>query len=138
MADDSPMVLVPTEPTKAMIDAGLRTTMPRLSLPGSQMTQNREKMRLRYKAMIQEGANVVEVKVPDAEFRVTDPKAQAARDFMGSIIFGMQADLGHDLTFSILLSCLTREMRRAYGTDAAKEVLQGFLETMDTAAQYDR
>ena len=49
---DATFTVVPAEPTDAMIDAGLQATNAYLTLPGSQMTQNREKMRLRYKAML--------------------------------------------------------------------------------------
>lgn len=45
-------VCTPDDPTETMIDAGLRVTMGYLSLPGSQLTQNRTKMRLRYQAML--------------------------------------------------------------------------------------
>lgn len=45
-------VLVPKEPTKKMIDAGLAATAVWLDIPGSATTVNREKMRLRYRAMI--------------------------------------------------------------------------------------
>jgi hypothetical protein len=37
-----------------MIDAGLQATNARLNIPGSGLTVAREKMRLRYKAMIAE------------------------------------------------------------------------------------
>ena len=44
--------IVPTEPTKKMIDAGLGATAAWQDIPGSALTVNREKMRRRYKAMI--------------------------------------------------------------------------------------
>lgn len=40
------------EPTEAQLDAALASTNQRLDLPGSQMTVNREKARIRYRAMI--------------------------------------------------------------------------------------
>lgn len=45
-------VLVPIEPTEEMISRGLAVTNSFLNIKGSQLTVNREKMRLRYKAMI--------------------------------------------------------------------------------------
>lgn len=45
-------VTVPIEPTEKMIDAGLRVTAAWQDIQGSALTINREKMRLRYKAMI--------------------------------------------------------------------------------------
>ena len=47
------LAVVPIEPTDAMIDAGLATTAAWHDLPGSAVTVNREKMRRRYKAMIE-------------------------------------------------------------------------------------
>lgn len=45
-------VRAPTEPTFEMIEAGLGATGAWLNIPGSQLTVNREKMRLRYQAML--------------------------------------------------------------------------------------
>jgi hypothetical protein len=42
-----------------------------------------------------------------------------------------------ELLFSVLLSRVTRELRREYGDAAAKAMLQGFVDTMDHAAQGD-
>lgn len=39
------------EPSEAMIDAAIASTAVRLTLPGSALTVNREKMRIRYRAM---------------------------------------------------------------------------------------
>lgn len=44
--------LVPIEPTQEMIDAGLHTTAAYLDIKGSQLTVNREKMKIRYQAML--------------------------------------------------------------------------------------
>ena len=44
---------VPVEPTDEMVDAGLRSTAAFLDIKGSQLTVNREKMRRRYKAMLE-------------------------------------------------------------------------------------
>ena len=43
---------IPREPTETMIDAGLSATNGWLRIGGSAATVNREKMRIRYKAMI--------------------------------------------------------------------------------------
>lgn len=49
---DRGLVTVPREPTEAMVESAMASTAARLSLPGSAMTQQREKMRIRYRAMI--------------------------------------------------------------------------------------
>jgi hypothetical protein len=46
-------VIVPSEPTEDMITAGLVPTVSWQDIKGSRLTVNREKMRLRYKAMIE-------------------------------------------------------------------------------------
>lgn len=50
--DKEGLVVVPREPTEKMINAALAATSAWLDIPGSQLTVNREKMRLRYKAML--------------------------------------------------------------------------------------
>lgn len=45
-------VMAPREPTDAMVDAGLRATSVWLNIAGSQLTVNREKMKIRYRAML--------------------------------------------------------------------------------------
>jgi hypothetical protein len=44
--------LVPIEPTDEMLKAGWLVTTVWLKISGTQMTVNKEKMRLRYKAMV--------------------------------------------------------------------------------------
>lgn len=51
--DKEGLVVVPREPTDAMIDAALVTTAAWLDIKGSALVVNREKMRRRYKAMIE-------------------------------------------------------------------------------------
>lgn len=46
-------VCVPIEPTEEMISAGVACMGSWKNIPGSQLTVNREKMRRRYKAMIE-------------------------------------------------------------------------------------
>jgi hypothetical protein len=87
-------------------------------------------------AVVVEGA-AVEVSVPDAEFRLP-PAATEMWDAMGELISISQSTLGNDMAFSVLLSRLTRELRRLHGTDAATDVLRGLMATMTEAAQYDR
>ena len=50
MMDD--LVTVPKEPTDEMVDAALRATAAHLDIKGSQLTVNREKMRIRWRAMV--------------------------------------------------------------------------------------
>ena len=47
------LAVVPLEPTEVMIEAGLAATGAWLDIPGSALTVNREKMRRRYKAMVE-------------------------------------------------------------------------------------
>lgn len=47
------LVIVPREPTDEMITAGLIPTAAWRDIQGSALTVNREKMRLRYRAMIE-------------------------------------------------------------------------------------
>lgn len=44
--------IVPKEPNDEMVDAALRSTAVHLDIPGSQLTVNREKMRVRWRAML--------------------------------------------------------------------------------------
>lgn len=53
MSQELPIYIsVPLEPTEAMIDAGLSATAAWLGIEGSALTVNREKMKLRYRAMV--------------------------------------------------------------------------------------
>lgn len=52
IAADARNVVAPVEPTETMIDAALAATNGRLNIAGSSLTVNREKMRIRYRAMI--------------------------------------------------------------------------------------
>lgn len=54
--DAAGFAIVPKEPTPAMIDAGLRATAVFLDIQGSALTVNREKLRRRYSAMLNEVA----------------------------------------------------------------------------------
>jgi hypothetical protein len=64
----SDLVIVPKEPTEEMIDAALRATAAHLDIKGSQLTVNREKMRIRWRAMI-----AAFVASPDEVNVVVDP-----------------------------------------------------------------
>jgi len=57
-AMSEPSVLVPAEPTDEMVEAGLRSTAAHLNIPGSGLTVAREKMRIRYRAMVAAAASV--------------------------------------------------------------------------------
>jgi len=125
-------ITVPIEPTAAMIDAGLGVSK------GNRHT--REKMRLRYKAMCAVAPPVeVEVVVPHHEFRFPHSEAsEHAWVSMGTLFESAREDLGEETAFSVLLSRLTREMRRYIGSEAAAEVLRGMAATMGQAARYDQ
>lgn len=45
-------ILAPREPTEDMVSAALRATNVWLNIPGTALTVNREKMRIRYRAML--------------------------------------------------------------------------------------
>lgn len=49
----SDLILMPREPTEEMISAALAVTAAWHDLPGSALTVNREKMRRRYRAMVE-------------------------------------------------------------------------------------
>lgn len=53
MADSNTTIQMPLELTEAMIDAALQSTNGYLSIQGSALTVNREKMRIRYRAMVE-------------------------------------------------------------------------------------
>ena len=133
-------VTVPSEPTDEMIDAGLKATKGYLRLNGSQLTQNREKMRLRFKAMCAVAPPVdVEVVVPHAEFSFPQAEdSERAWVSMGLLFEQVQEDLGIETAISVLLSRLTREMRRHLGIEGGAEVLRSMAATMAQAAKYDR
>ena len=66
------IVQLPDEPTEDMIDAALRSTAMRLTLSGSALTQNREKVRIRYRAMV-------------AEWMKSLPKPESEDEFFGGV-----------------------------------------------------
>lgn len=69
----------------------------------------------------------VRVEVPGQHYM--GPTDQAAWEAVGALVGTLQRAIGSDMAFSLVLSRVTREMRRAYGTENAKAVLQGFLDT---------
>ena len=50
--EDEGLAIVPKEPTEEMVTAGLAQTSAWLDIKGSALTVNREKMRIRYRAMV--------------------------------------------------------------------------------------
>jgi hypothetical protein len=78
----------------------------------------------------------VAVIMSDPDFRMP-PEAIPYWDLTRALIKHTRFTLGNELAFSILLSQIMRELRRAYGVEAAIKTLQGFMDTMDKAAQYD-
>lgn len=84
---------VPIEPTNEMIDAGLRATASFLDIEGSQLTVNREKMRRRYKAMIDASITLNEIKDLQAVNKILRTNLNIAYDAMKSAIKKCQATI---------------------------------------------
>jgi hypothetical protein len=78
----------------------------------------------------------VEVRVPGPEYRA-DPDMVVLWNKQGVLLDVALNHLPPDAVFAVTLSRIAREMRRHAGTEAAKQVLQGFVDTMETAAAYD-
>lgn len=77
-----------------------------------------------------------EVVVPPREYAV-DAAMRALWIKSGLMIDDAREGLAFEAVVSVLLSRLTREMRRSYGTAYAKQVLQRFVETMEQSARND-
>jgi hypothetical protein len=83
-------------------------------------------------------AKVVEVIVPDAEFRV-GPTERILWDAVGSLFReARERGLPTDMIYSVMLSRIMRELRQEHGLEAAIETVAGLLATMREASQHDR
>lgn len=85
----------------------------------------------------QEHVLQVAVQIAEPDFQMP-PEAIPYWEVAGTLITNTRLTLGNEMAFSILLSRIMRELRRAYGVKVAMETLQGFLDTMDTASLHDR
>lgn len=79
---------------------------------------------------------------PEVEVAPANYAANAAMRALwirtGAVIDGTRESMAFEAVVSVMLSRLTREMRRAYGTEHAKFVLQRFVDTMEDLAENDR
>jgi hypothetical protein len=85
---------------------------------------------------LNEAPTQVTVAVADPDFRIP-PEALPYWEVTGLLITNTRVTLGNEMAFSIMLSRITRELRRAYGLQCAIETLRRFLDTMDEASRYD-
>jgi hypothetical protein len=77
-----------------------------------------------------------EVRVPAAEHRMS----AAATEYwhaLGGFIVLARARLGDEQAMMVLVSRVSRELRRLYGIEGARKILAGYIETMAEAGQYD-
>jgi hypothetical protein len=79
----------------------------------------------------------IEVFAPAADFS-SDADMTVLWHKIGVLIQVGIEHIGPSRTYSVLLSRVTREMRRELGTDGARAALQGFVDTMGQAAAGDR
>lgn len=77
------------------------------------------------------------VTVPSPDFRVDDPKAQFLWYSLRITIDQARAEFGNDMAFSIILSRVSRELRRCVGIEDAAEIFHGLAATQAEAAQAD-
>lgn len=78
----------------------------------------------------------IKVTVPGLDFRADDQ----TRTFWfgtGGWISLVRRELGDDLAFSVILSRVSSDLRKAVGVEAAKQAFIGVAETMDDAAKGD-
>lgn len=62
-----------------------------------------------------------------------------AWNLTGVLIQKMIGQIGEDMTFSIILSRVTREARRLYGVEVTQKLLREFIDTMpDDVAHYEK
>jgi hypothetical protein len=75
--------------------------------------------------------------IPPLDYRVTDPLQRALWDTLGAIIKTAREGLGDDVAFSVVLSRVTRELRRGVGPDETADILRGLADTQHEAAKAD-
>lgn len=77
------------------------------------------------------------VTIPSRDFRLDDPKAVHLWDFLREVIDQARADLGDEMAFSIVLSRVGRELRRAVGPDEAAIVLHQIADQQREIVAFD-
>jgi hypothetical protein len=78
----------------------------------------------------------IKVIVPSLDYRASDQM----RSFWlgtGGWISAVRRELGDDMAFSVILSRVSRDLRKAIGVEAAKQVFIDMAATMDEAAKGD-
>lgn len=79
----------------------------------------------------------VNVSAAGPEHRAT-PEQQVVWDALGALISATRVMLNDDeAAFTVLLSRLSREMRRVYGLADAQAAFRGIADTMPAAAEFD-
>lgn len=81
--------------------------------------------------------HTVTVTVPSDDYRM-DPKTAYLWDLLGHLISVSRKELGDDMTFTVFLSRISRELRRVVGPDGAAEALHKMADTQHDAARADR
>lgn len=79
----------------------------------------------------------ISVEVPPPDYRTSSPETELW-DSIGGLIALARHAVGDDMAFSIVLSRVSRELRRVAGTTNAKTIFQGMADTMEEAAENDR
>jgi hypothetical protein len=77
------------------------------------------------------------VEVPPDSFHM-DSRMAEMWTLTGWLINAARRDMTLDDVASVMLSRITRELRREHGTAEAKAVLQGLVDTMEQVAEGDR
>lgn len=79
----------------------------------------------------------VTVKIPDDDYRM-DPRTALMWDMLGKLITMSREELGDDMTFTVFLSRISRELRRVVGPDGAATALRKMADTQHEIARADR
>jgi len=79
----------------------------------------------------------LDVYAPDGVYQA-DADMTALWEEVGALFEVAKQRLGFDVAISVILSRVTRELRREHGVDGAKETLRQYIETMAKASEGDR
>lgn len=77
------------------------------------------------------------VMVPEPDYRMSSAQTEVWNAFGMFIDLSRRGLRDDGALFSVLLSRLSRELRREYGLADAKAAFHGIADTMDKAAQHD-
>jgi hypothetical protein len=76
-------------------------------------------------------------RVAPLDYRITDPFQRVIWDHLGGFITACRDEVGDDVAFSVILSRVTRELRRVVGPDETAAILRGLADTQHEAAKAD-